>query len=63
MTKKRQMVGYWYNTKEVVPQNMKKLHMMLVLKLQNLILYLITGGLGGVMTAASHGAKDANGLD
>ena len=45
-----------------VQKSILKLHMKLALRWQRQGHVLVTGGLGGVMEAASHGARDSNGL-
>ena len=61
MTKKRQILVIGHNTNGCTP-----IHEKLAYEIGELIAksdsVLITGGLGGVMTAAAHGAHDVNGL-
>jgi len=61
MTKKRQILVIGHNTNGCTPEHEKVAYDVGVgIAKSNSVL--ITGGLGGVMTAASHGAKDAGGL-
>ena len=61
MTKKRQILVVGNNTNGCTPKHEKIAYEVgeIIAKSDSV---LITGGLGGVMTAASHGAHDANGL-
>ncbi len=61
MTKKRQILVIGNNTNGCTPKHEKIAYEVgeIIAKSDSV---LITGGLGGVMTAASHGAHDANGL-
>ncbi len=61
MTKKRQILVIGHNTKGCTPEHEKIIYDVgsEIAKSDSV---LITGGLGGVMTTASHGAKDAGGL-
>ncbi len=61
MTKKRQILVVGNNTNGCTPKHKKIAYEVgeIIAKSDSV---LITGGLGGVMTAVSHGAHDANGL-
>ncbi|NNM36245.1 MAG: TIGR00725 family protein [Nitrosopumilus sp.] len=61
MTKKRQILVIGHNTNGCTPDHEKVAYDVGV-EVAKSNSVLITGGLGGVMTAASHGAKDAGGL-
>ena len=61
MVKKRQILVIGHNTKGCTPEH-EKLAYETGAEVARSGSVLITGGLGGVMTAAAHGAKDANGL-
>ena len=61
MTKKRQILVIGHNTNGCTPQH-EKIAYEVGAEIAKSDSVLITGGLGGVMTAASHGAHDANGL-
>jgi uncharacterized protein (TIGR00725 family) len=61
MVKKRQILVIGHNTNGCTPEHEKAAYDVGV-EIAKSDSVLITGGLGGVMTAASHGAKDANGL-
>ena len=61
MTKKRQILVIGNNTNGCTPKH-KKIAYEVGEKIAKSNSVLITGGLGGVMQAASHGAHDANGL-
>ena len=61
MVKKRQILVIGHNTNGCTPEHEKAAYDVGV-EIAKSESVLITGGLGGVMTAASHGAKDANGL-
>ena len=61
MAKKRQILVIGHNTKGCTPEH-EKVAYDVGAEVAKSNSVLITGGLGGVMTAASHGAKDANGL-
>ena len=59
--KKRQILVIGHNTKGCTPEH-EKIAYDVGAEIAKSDSVLITGGLGGVMTAAAHGAKDANGL-
>jgi uncharacterized protein (TIGR00725 family) len=61
MAKKRQILVIGHNTNGCTPEHEKMAYDVGV-EIAKSDSVLITGGLGGVMAAASHGAKDANGL-
>jgi len=61
MTKKRQILVIGNNTNGCTPKH-EKLAYDVGVEIAKSDSVLITGGLGGVMAAASHGAHDANGL-
>ena len=61
MGKKRQILVIGHNTNGCTPEHEKVAYDVGV-EIAKSNSVLITGGLGGVMTAASRGAKDANGL-
>ena len=61
MTKKRQILVIGNNTNGCTPKH-EKLAYEVGTEIAKSNSVLITGGLGGVMAAASHGAHDANGL-
>ncbi len=61
MTKKRQILVIGNNTNGCTPKH-EKIAYEVGAEIAKSDSVLITGGLGGVMTAASHGAHDANGL-
>ncbi len=61
MTKKRQILVVGNNTNGCTPKH-EKIAYEVGVKIAKSDSVLITGGLGGVMKAASHGAHDANGL-
>ena len=61
MTKKRQILVIGNNTNGCTPKH-EKLAYEVGVEIAKSDSVLITGGLGGVMAAASHGAHDANGL-
>ena len=61
MAKKRQILVIGNNTNGCTPEHEKAAYAVGV-EIAKSDSVLITGGLGGVMTAASHGAKDAGGL-
>ncbi len=61
MTKKRQILVVGNNTNGCTPKH-EKIAYEVGSEIAKSDSVLITGGLGGVMTAASHGAHDANGL-
>jgi len=61
MTKKRQILVIGNNTNGCTPKH-EKIAYEVGEKIAKSDSVLITGGLGGVMAAASHGAHDANGL-
>lgn len=61
MVKKRQILVIGNNTNGCTPKH-EKIAYDIGVEIAKSDSVLITGGLGGVMTAASHGAKDANGL-
>jgi len=61
MTKKRQILVIGNNTNGCTPKH-EKIAYEIGAKIAKSNSVLITGGLGGVMSAASHGAHDANGL-
>ena len=61
MAKKRQILVIGHNTNGCTPEHEKAAYDVGV-EIAKSGSALITGGLGGVMTAASHGAKDAGGL-
>jgi len=61
MTKKHQILVIGHNTNGCTPKH-EKIAYEVGLEVAKSNSVLITGGLGGVMTAASHGAHDANGL-
>ncbi len=61
MTKKRQILVIGHNTNGCTPKH-EKIAYEVGEKIAKSDSVLITGGLGGVMKAASHGAHDANGL-
>ena len=61
MTKKRQILVIGNNTNGCTPKH-EKIAYEVGVEIAKSNSVLITGGLGGVMVAASHGAHDANGL-
>lgn len=61
MAKKRQILVIGHNTNGCTPEH-EKIAYDVGVKIAKSDSVLITGGLGGVMTAAAHGAHDANGL-
>jgi len=61
MTKKRQILVVGNNTNGCTPKH-EKIAYEIGAEIAKSDSVLITGGLGGVMAAASHGAHDANGL-
>ena len=61
MVKKRQILVIGNNTNGCTPKH-EKIAYDIGVEIAKSNSVLITGGLGGVMTAASHGAHDANGL-
>ena len=61
MGKKRQILVIGHNTNGCTPEHEKVAYDVGV-EIAKSDSVLITGGLGGVMTAAAHGAKDADGL-
>jgi len=61
MVKKRQILVIGHNTTGCTPEH-EKIAYAVGAEIAKSNSVLITGGLGGVMTAASHGAKDAGGL-
>ncbi len=61
MTKKRQILVIGNNTNGCTPKH-EKIAYEIGIEIAKSDSVLITGGLGGVMAAASHGAHDANGL-
>ncbi len=61
MTKKRQILVIGNNTNGCTPKH-EKIAYEVGVEIAQSDSVLITGGLGGVMSAASHGAHDANGL-
>ena len=61
MTKKRQILVIGHNTNGCTPKH-EKIAYEVGAEIAKSDSVLITGGLGGVMKAASHGAHDANGL-
>ena len=61
MVKKRQILVIGHNTNGCTPEHEKVAYDVGV-EIAKSDSVLLTGGLGGVMTAASHGAKDAHGL-
>jgi len=61
MAKKRQILVIGHNTNGCTPEH-EKVAYDVGAEIAKSDSVLITGGLGGVMTAAAHGAKDANGL-
>ena len=61
MTKKRQILVIGNNTNGCTPKH-EKLAYEIGVEIAKSNSVLITGGLGGVMAAASHGAHDTNGL-
>lgn len=61
MVKKRQILVIGHNTKGCLPEH-EKIAYDVGAEIAKSGSVLICGGLGGVMTAAAHGAKDANGL-
>lgn len=61
MTKKRQILVVGSNTNGCTPKH-EKIAYEIGAKIAKSDSVLITGGLGGVMAAAAHGAHDANGL-
>jgi len=61
VTKKRQILVIGHNTNGCTPEH-EKIAYNVGVKIAKSDSVLITGGLGGVMTAAAHGAHDANGL-
>jgi len=61
MTKKRQILVIGNNTNGCTPKH-EKIAFEVGAEIAKSDSVLITGGLGGVMAAASHGAHDANGL-
>ena len=61
MSKKRQILVIGNNTNGCTPKH-EKIAYDIGTEIAKSDSVLITGGLGGIMTAASHGAHDANGL-
>lgn len=61
MAKKRQILVIGHNTNGCTPEHEKMAYAVGV-EIAKSGSVLITGGLGGVMAAASHGAKDAKGM-
>ncbi len=61
MAKKRQILVIGHNTKGCTPEH-EKIAYEVGAEVAKSDSVLITGGLGGVMNAAAHGAKDAGGL-
>ena len=61
MTKKRQILVIGNNTNGCTPEH-EKVAYAIGAEIAKSGSVLITGGLGGVMNAASHGAHDENGL-
>ena len=61
MAKKRQILVIGHNTKGCLPEH-EKIAYDVGSEIAKSDSVLICGGLGGVMTAAAHGAKDAGGL-
>ena len=61
MAKKRQILVIGHNTNGCTPEH-EKVAYDVGMEIAKSYSVLLTGGLGGVMEAASHGAKDANGL-
>ena len=61
MTKKRQILVIGHNTNGCTPKH-EKIAYDVGAEIAKSDSVLITGGLGGVMTAVAHGAHDANGL-
>ena len=61
MTKKRQILVIGNNTNGCTPKH-EEIAYAVGMEIAKSDSVLITGGLGGVMTAASHGSHDANGL-
>ncbi|MDO7727104.1 MAG: TIGR00725 family protein, partial [Nitrosopumilus sp.] len=61
MVKKKQILVIGNNTTGCTP-NHEKIAYEIGMEIAKSDSLLITGGLGGVMNACSHGAKDANGL-
>ena len=61
MSKKRQILVIGNNTNGCTPEH-EKIAYDIGMEIAKSDSVLITGGLGGIMTAASHGAHDANGL-
>ena len=61
MSKKRQILVIGNNTNGCTPEH-EKIAYDIGTEIAKSDSVLITGGLGGIMTAASHGAHDANGL-
>ena len=61
MTKKRQILVIGHNTNGCTPEH-EKVAYDVGFEIAKSDSVLLTGGLGGVMAAASHGAKDAGGL-
>lgn len=61
MTKKRQILVIGNNTNGCTPTH-EKIAYEIGVEIAKSDSVLVTGGLGGVMEAASHGARDANGL-
>ena len=61
MVKKRQILVIGHNTNGCTPEH-EKIAYDVGAEIAKSDSVLITGGLGGVMTAAAHGAKDADGL-
>ena len=61
VTKKRQILVIGHNTKGCTPEH-EKIAYDVGSEIAKSDSVLITGGLGGVMTAAAHGAKDSGGL-
>ena len=61
MVKKRQILVIGHNTNGCTPKH-EKIAYDVGVEIAKSNSVLLTGGLGGVMAAASHGAKDANGL-
>jgi len=61
VVKKRQILVIGHNTNGCTPEH-EKIAYDVGVEIARSNSVLLTGGLGGVMAAASHGAKDANGL-
>ncbi len=61
MVKKRQILVIGHNTNGCTPEH-EKVAYSVGMEIAKSDSVLITGGLGGVMTAAAHGAKSADGL-